>query len=137
MAYWLIKSEPGVWSWDQQLKKGTEAWTGVRNHLAAKHLKTMAIHDQAFFYHSNEGREIVGIVTIVQTAYKDPTDETGKFVCVDVKADTPFKKPVTLTQIKSNPMLQTMVLIRQSRLSVTPVTAHEWDIICKLGGLKS
>jgi predicted RNA-binding protein with PUA-like domain len=135
MAYWLMKSEPDVWSWAQQVKKGIEPWTGVRNHLAARHLKTMTVGDHAFFYHSNEGREIVGIVTVVKTAYIDPTDETGKFVCVDVKADKPFKIPVTLAQIKADPKLQGMALIKQSRLSVCPVSDLEWAHICKLGGL--
>jgi predicted RNA-binding protein with PUA-like domain len=135
MAYWLIKSEPDVWSWAQQVKKGIEPWTGVRNHLAAKHLKTMAIGDHAFFYHSNEGLEIVGIVTVVKTAYADPTDETGKFVCVDVQAHKALQKPVTLAQIKADPKLQGMALIKQSRLSVCPVSDLEWAHICKLGGL--
>lgn len=135
MSFWLMKSEPDVWSWAEQVKKGIEPWTGVRNHLAAKHLKTMALGDKAFFYHSNEGREIVGIVTIFKTAYLDPTDETAKFVCVDVKADKPLKKPVTLAQIKADPKLANMALVKQMRLSVQPVTEFEWNYICKSGGL--
>lgn len=135
MQFWLMKSEPDVWSWAQQVKKGIEPWTGVRNHQAAKNLRTMALGDKAFFYHSNEGREIVGVVTIVKTAYPDPTDETGKFVCVDVKADVPMPKPVTLAQVKADPKLKDMALIKLSRLSVQPVTDAEWKYICKLGGL--
>lgn len=134
MVYWLVKSEPGVWSWAQQVKKGTEAWTGVRNHLAARHLRAMAVGDRAFFYHSNEGREIVGIVSIVKTAYPDPTDESGKFVCVDVRADRALDKPVSLSAIKADPALQDMALVRLSRLSVSPVTEAEWKRICELGG---
>ncbi len=135
MAYWLIKSEPDVWSWDQQVKKGITGWDGVRNHQAANNMKAMKTGDQAFFYHSNEGREIVGIAVIAKTAYPDPSDETGKFVMVDVKADRPLKKPVTLAQIKADPKLATMALLRQSRLSVCAVSAAEWAHICKLGGL--
>lgn len=134
MKYWLMKSEPDVWSWGQQVKKGIEPWTGVRNHTAAKNMRTMAVGDKAFFYHSNEGREIVGIVTIVKTAYPDPTDENGKFVCVDVKADRPMPKPVTLAQIKADEKLKDMALVKLSRLSVQPVTEAEWKHICKLGG---
>lgn len=130
-----MKSEPDTWSWDQQVKKGVEPWSGVRNHAAAGHLRAMAKGDKAFFYHSNEGREIVGIVEIVKTAYPDPTDETGKFVCVDVRADKAFKKPVTLAQIKADKNLAGMALIKFSRLSVQPVTESEWHYINKLGGL--
>lgn len=135
MAYWLVKSEPEVWSWADQVKKGTEGWNGVRNHLAAKHLKAMRVGDKAFFYHSNEGREIVGIVTITREAYPDPSDETGKFVQVDVTTDKALKAPVTLKMVKADPALENMALIRMSRLSVQPVSDFEWDYICKLGGL--
>jgi predicted RNA-binding protein with PUA-like domain len=135
MAYFLIKSEPSVFSWDQQVKKGTSAWDGVRNHAAAGHLRAMKKGDKAFFYHSNEGKEIVGIVDVVKTAYPDPTDETGKFVAVDVKAVKPLKKSVTLAQIKAEPTLKTMALVRLSRLSVSPVTDAEWTKICALGGV--
>lgn len=135
MAYWLMKSEPDVWSWDQQVKKGVESWNGVRNHLAARNLRAMEIGDRAFFYHSNEGREVVGIVEVVRRAYPDPTDETGKFVMVDVKAVAPLPKPVTLAQIKADPKLAGMALVRMSRLSVSAVTDAEWKYICKLGGL--
>lgn len=136
MAYWLVKSEPFVWSWDQQVKKGVEGWNGVRNYQAANNLRAMKKGDEAFFYHSNEGKEIVGIVTIVREAYPDPTDEKGKFVMVDVKADRAMPKPVTLAAIKDTPALQDMALVKQSRLSVSPVTAAEWKTICKMGGLK-
>lgn len=135
MQYWLIKSEPDVWSWQDQVKKGTEGWDGVRNHLAAKHLRAMRVGDKAFFYHSNEGREIVGIVTITREFYPDPTDETGKFVQVDVTTDQAFKTPVTLKQVKSDPTLADMALVRLARLSVQPVTPAEWEYVCKLGGL--
>lgn len=135
MAYWLVKSEPSVWSWDDQVKKGVTHWDGVRNHQAAKNLKAMKKGDKAFFYHSNEGKNIVGIVEIVRTAYPDPSDEAGTFVMIDVKAAKPLKKPVTLAAIKSTPALKDMALIRQSRLSVMPVTDREWDVICRLGGL--
>lgn len=136
MAYWLVKSEPFVWSWDQQVKKGIEGWNGVRNYQAANNLRAMKKGDEAFFYHSNEGKEIVGIVTIARESYPDPTDEKGKFVMVDVKADRAMPKPVTLAAIKDTPALQDMALVKQSRLSVSPVTAAEWKIICKMGGLK-
>ncbi|WP_435641078.1 EVE domain-containing protein [Micavibrio aeruginosavorus] len=136
MAYWLVKSEPFVWSWDQQVKKGVEGWNGVRNYQAANNLRAMKKGDEAFFYHSNEGKEIVGIVTIARESYPDPTDEKGKFVMVDVKADRAMPKPVTLAAIKDTKALQDMALVKQSRLSVSPVTAAEWKIICKMGGLK-
>lgn len=134
-SYWLMKSEPSVWSWDQQVKKGVTHWDGVRNHSAAINLKTMKKGDQAFFYHSNEGKEIVGIIEIVKEAYPDPSDEAGRFVMVDVKALTPLKTPVTLAAIKADSKLQSMALVRLSRLSVGPVSEAEWKHICKLGGL--
>jgi predicted RNA-binding protein with PUA-like domain len=137
LAYWLVKSEPSVWSWDQQSAKGAEgeAWTGVRNHSAKLHMIAMKTGDRAFFYHSNEGKEIVGIVEIIREAYPDPTDETGKFVCVDLKAVKPLPTPVTLAAVKAEPRLAEMALLRQSRLSVQPVTADEWKLICKMGGV--
>lgn len=135
MAHYLVKSEPSVWSWDQQVKKGTTNWDGVRNHLAASHLKSMKKGDQAFFYHSNEGKEIVGIVEVVKTAYPDPSDETGKFVMVDFKAVKPLKKSVTLADVKADPKLKNMGLIKYSRLSVQQITDAEWAHICKLGGV--
>ncbi|QLH69472.1 EVE domain-containing protein [Rhodopseudomonas palustris] len=137
MAYWLVKSEPSVWSWDQQVAKGAagEAWTGVRNHSAKLHMVAMRRGDRAFFYHSNEGKEIVGIAEIIREAYPDPTDASGKFVCVDIKADKPLKTPVTLAAVKAEPRLAEMALMKYSRLSVQPVTAEEWKLVCKMGGL--
>ena len=137
MAYWLVKSEPSVWSWDQQVAKGAkgEAWTGVRNHTAKQNLMKMKKGDRAFYYHSNEGKEIVGIAEVIREHYPDPTDKTGKFVCVDIKADKPLKTPVTLEAIKADKLLSEMELVKYSRLSVQSVTAEEWKHICKLGGL--
>ena len=137
MAYWLVKSEPSVWSWDQQVAKGAkgEAWTGVRNFTARQHLVAMKKGDRAFFYHSNEGKEIVGIAEIIKEHYPDPTDESAKFVCVDIKADMPLTIPVTLAAIKADPRFAEMALLKYSRLSVQPVTDAEWKMIRKLGGL--
>ncbi len=136
MAYWLVKSEPSSWSWDQQVAKGAkgEAWTGVRNFTARQNLVNMKKGDKAFFYHSNEGKEIVGIAEIIKEAYPDPTDTTGKFVCVDIKADKPLKTPVTMAAIKAEKKLADMALVKYSRLSVQPVTAEEWKLVCKMGG---
>lgn len=137
MAYWLVKSEPNVFSWDEQKKLGAKggAWTGVRNHGAKLHLMAMKKGDRAFYYHSNDERAVVGVVEVIKTAYPDPTDETGKFVCVDVKAKEAFKTPVTLAQIKAEKKLAEMVLVKNSRLSVQPVTDAEWAIIAKMGGV--
>ena len=137
MAYWLVKSEPSSWSWSQQVAKGAkgEAWTGVRNFTARQNLVNMKKGDKAFFYHSNEGKEIVGIVEIIREHYPDPSDPSGKFVCVDLKADKPFKTPVTLVAIKEEKALADMELIKFSRLSVQHVTADQWKRICKMGGL--
>jgi len=132
MHYWLIKSEPYKWSWDDQFEKGVEHWDGIRNYQASNNMKTMKIGDQAFFYHSNEGKEIVGICEVVKEYYPDHTDETDRFGMVDFKAVKPVKTPVTLGQIKSDPVLQSMALVRQPRLSVSPVTKSEWDHILKL-----
>ena len=137
MNYWLIKSEPSSWSWDQQVKSGAkgEAWTGVRNHTAKLNLMKMKKGDRAFFYHSNEGKEIVGIAEVIKEAYPDPTDKTGKFVCVDIKAGKPLPKPVTMAAIKADKKLAAMALVKYSRLSVQLVTAEEWKLVCKMGGL--
>lgn len=129
MKYWLIKSEPSVYSWDQLEKDGKTNWSGVRNYQAANNLKAMKKGDQAFFYHSNEGKEIVGIAEIVKEAYPDPTDKSGKFVMVDVKPVKKLKTPVTLAGIKSHATLKNMALVKQSRLSVSPVTSEEWKTI--------
>lgn len=137
MNYWLFKSEPSVWSWNDQVKAGAKGtgWTGVRNHLAKQQMMAMKLGDRGFFYHSNEGKEIVGIVEVVKLFHPDPTDETGKFGMVDVKAVTPLKKPVTLAQIKANKSLATMALVTSARLSVQPVTVAQWEWVCKMGGV--
>lgn len=135
MNHWLIKSEPSVWSWDQQVKAGAKGtfWNGVRNHLAKKHLMAMKKGDQCFFYHSNEGKQIVGIVEVIREHYPDPTAEAGEpWVVVDVKALGPVKKPVTLAEVKATPKLAKMSLITSARLSVQPVTKAEWAIILKM-----
>jgi len=131
MKYWLVKSEPFKWSWDMHVKKGVQGWDGVRNYTARNNMQAMKKGDQAFFYHSNEGKEIVGIVEVVKEYYPDPTDETGKFGMVDFKALKPLKKPVTLEQIKKTPALKDMQLLRQSRLSVSSVTKDEWMYIVR------
>ncbi|MEE8662843.1 MAG: EVE domain-containing protein [Acetobacter sp.] len=133
-AYWLIKSEPDAFSWDEQVANGVEPWTGVRNHQAKKNLQAMKVGDQAFFYHSNVGREIVGVVEIVREAYPDPTAEDGKWVCVDVRAVGPVPRSVTLLEMKADPELADLALIRQSRLSVVPVSPSHWAHICALSG---
>jgi len=137
MNYWLVKSEPSVWSWDQQVAKGAagEPWTGVRNHSAKLNLMKMKKGDRAFFYHSNEGKEIVGIAEVIREHYPDPTDKSGKFVCVDIKAVKPLKVPVTLDAIKADRKLAEMELVKLSRLSVQSVKPEEWKLICKMGGI--
>ena len=135
MNYWLVKSEPSSWSWDDQVKKGTEHWNGVRNHQAANNLKAMKKGDRAFFYHSNEQKAIVGIVEVAKEYYPDHTDATGKFGMVDVKTVAPVPNPVTLAAIKAEPALADFALVRQSRLSVMPVTAAQWKLLCKMGGV--
>jgi predicted RNA-binding protein with PUA-like domain len=139
MAYWLLKTEPESYSWDQQVKKGAkgEAWTGVRNFTARDHLKAMKTGDRAFFYHTGDEKQVVGIVEVIKEAYPDATDEKGVFVCVDIKAVEPLPTPVTLAQVKADPKLKEMVLARQPRLSVQPVTADEWKTLCRMGGLKA
>lgn len=132
MQYWLIKSEPYKWSWDDHVKKGVEHWDGVRNYQASNNMKAMELGDLAFFYHSNEGKEIVGIVEVVSGYYPDHTDEKGRFGMVDFKAVKPVNKPVTLAQIKADPNLSEMALLKQMRLSVAPVRESEWDYIMKL-----
>ncbi|WP_298724411.1 EVE domain-containing protein [uncultured Ferrovibrio sp.] len=137
MKYWLMKSEPSAWSWEQQVRKKVESWNGVRNYQAANNMKAMSLGDRAFFYHSVDEKRIVGIVEVVKLYYPDPTDETGRFGMVDVKALMPLKTPVTLAQIKAEPKLQHLPLIRQSRLSVLPVDAASWKLICKMGGVEA
>jgi len=135
MAYWLLKSEPGTWSWDDQLKKGDEGegWDGVRNYQASNNMKKMEIGDLAFFYHSVSEKSIVGIVSIIEKYQDDPTDKTGRFGMVVVKAIKSFTKSVSLSEIKSNQKLQGISLIKQSRLSVMPITKEHWDIILVMG----
>ena len=132
MKYWLIKSEPYKWSWDDQVKKGVEHWDGVRNYQASNNMKAMELGDRAFFYHSNVGKEIVGIVEVVKLYYPDHTDPKGRFGMVDFKTVKPINKPVTLAQIKADSKLADMALLKQSRLSVSPVRKEEWDYILKL-----
>jgi predicted RNA-binding protein with PUA-like domain len=133
-SYWLVKSEPDAFSWENQLANRVEPWTGVRSHMAKNNLKAMKRGDLAFFYHSNVGKEIVGVVRVAREAYPDPTDDSGVWVCVDMEAVAPMPAPVTLATIKADPRLREMVLVRQSRLSVMPVSEAQWKHICQLGG---
>jgi predicted RNA-binding protein with PUA-like domain len=137
MAYWLLKTEPDSYSWDDQVKKGAkgDAWTGVRNFRAREHLNAMKKGDLAFFYHTGDEKQVVGIVEIIREAYPDPTDKEGVFKAVDIKAVKPLKQPVTLAAVKGDKRLKEMVLAKQPRLSVQPVTADEWKIVSKMGGL--
>ena len=132
MKYWLLKSEPDAWSWDNQVKEGASMWDGVRNYQARNNLKEMKKNDLCFFYHSVTERSIVGIVKVVKEYYPDPTDKTERFVVVDVKATKKLKNPVSLDQIKENNKLKDIALIKQSRLSVMPLKKTEWDIIIKM-----
>jgi len=139
MNYWLIKSEPGTWSWDMQVQKGAkgDVWTGVRNHTAKQNLMKMKKGDRAFFYHSGEDKAVVGIAEIIRESYPDPTAKPGEpWVVVDVKAVTPLKTPVTLAAIRAEPRLKDMALVKLSRLSVQPVTPAEWKLVCEMGGVK-
>lgn len=138
MAYWLMKSEPETWSWEQQKKDGKKGaeWDGVRNFQARNNMRKMQKGDLAFFYHSGDDKACVGIVKVVREAHPDSTDGTGQWECVDVAAVRDLPKPVTLADIKATPQLEDMVLVRNSRLSVQPVTAAEWRKVCALGGLK-
>jgi len=137
MAYWLLKSEPSSWSWDEQVKAGVKGtfWSGVRNHTAKGHLKAMKRGDRGFFYHSGDDKAVVGIVEVIKDYYPDHTDETGKFGMVDVKAVEALPKPVTLAAVKAEPKLKDMALIKFSRLSVQPVSDEEWRIVRRMGGL--
>jgi len=138
MAHWLFKSEPDAWSWDQQKAKGAkgEPWSGVRNFTAANNMKAMKKGDRGFFYHSGEERSIVGIVEVIGEYRPDPTDEKGRFGLVDVKAVRDVPRPVALAEIKTNPKLKDMTLVKFSRLSVQPVTDAEWKLISAMGGIK-
>jgi predicted RNA-binding protein with PUA-like domain len=135
--FWLVKSEPDAFSWDQQVANGVEPWTGVRNHMAKQNLIAMKKGDRAFFYHSNIGKEIVGVVEVVREAYPDPSAEAGApWVCVDMKAVGPVPRPVTLAAIKAEPSLEGIALVRMSRLSVMPISAEHWTILATMGGWK-
>jgi len=138
MAHWLLKTEPEEFSWDDQLKRGAkgEAWTGVRNFTARGNMTEMKKGDHAFFYHTGDEKQVVGIVEVIREAYPDPTDEKGVFKAVDVTAVKPFPKPVTLAAVKAEPKLKEMALTKYARLSVQPVTSEEWKIVCHMGGLK-
>ncbi len=136
MAYWLVKSEPDAFGWKDQVEHDVEPWTGVRSHQAKNNLAAMKKGDRAFFYHSNIGKEIVGIVEVVREAYPDPTAESGDWVCVDMKAVSPLPRPVTLIEIKANPALAAMSLVKYSRLSVGPVTPEEWKHVNALAKKK-
>ena len=135
MAYWLVKSEPGAWSWDDHVRDGVAEWDGVRNHQAANNMKAMRIGDRAFFYHSVDERCIVGVLEVVKEYYPDPTDPKGVFGMVDFKAIEPVAKPVSLAEIKAEPRLADMALVRQSRLSVLPVADDEWRLLCEMAGI--
>jgi predicted RNA-binding protein with PUA-like domain len=137
MAYWLLKTEPEEYSWDDLKKKGPkgDAWTGVRNFTARNHLKAMKKGDRAFIYHTGDEKQVVGVAEVVRESYPDPTDEKGVFLSVDVKTLDPLPKPVTLAAVKADKKLADMALVKYGRLSVQPVTDTEWKMVCKLGGL--
>lgn len=138
MAYWLFKSEPNAWSWDDQVRRGKkgEEWDGVRNYQARNNMREMKLGDKGFFYHSVNEKQIVGIVEVCKLAHPDSTTDDDRWECVDIRAVEPVKTPVTLEEIKAHPKLQDMALVKQSRLSVVPVSAAEWKIICKMAGVK-
>ena len=137
MQYWLFKSEPDAWSWDQQVAKGAagEEWNGVRNYQARNNMRAMQLGDLGFFYHSNQGKEIVGVVEVCALAHPDSTTDDPRWECVDIRAVEPLPRPVTLDMCKAEPPLADMVLVNNSRLSVQPVTPAEWQVIRELGGL--
>jgi len=137
MRHWLFKSEPATWSWDQQVAKGDagEEWSGVRNYQARNFMREMAVGDRGFFYHSQTERAVVGLVEVIAPAHPDSTTDDARWDCVDIKALAPLREPVTLDAIKAREDLAEMVLVKNSRLSVQPVTEAEWAIICKMGGL--
>ena len=137
MKYWLFKSEPSTWSWDDQVAKGEagEEWDGVRNYQARNFMREMAVGDLGFFYHSQKEKSIVGVVEVIAEAHPDSTTEDDRWECVDIKAVRPVQTPVSLDQVKQEPGLSEMALLRNSRLSVQPVTETEWQIICKMAGI--
>lgn len=138
MAYWLFKSEPNKFSWEMLVAKGAagEEWDGVRNYLARNNMREMKVGDRGFFYHSNIGKEIVGIAEVCAEAHHDSTTEDPRWDCVDIRAVKPFVRPVTLGEVKADPRLTQMSLVTSMRLSVQPVTAEEWRILCALGGVE-
>ena len=136
MNHWLVKSEPGAWSWLDHVKAKTTSWDGVRNHQAANHMKAMKIGDRVFMYHSVNEKQIVGVLEVVKMYHPDPSDETGRFGMVDLKAVSPLQTPVTLKQIKEEPKLEHLALVRQSRLSVMPIDSASWQILCKMGQIQ-
>jgi predicted RNA-binding protein with PUA-like domain len=138
MAYWLMKTEPDEFSWDDLLKRGAkgEPWTGVRNFIARRNLKNMRLGEQAFFYHTGKEKQVVGIMEVIKESYPDPSDPDGIFVAVDVESVKPLPKPVTLAAVKADARLKDMSLAKHPRLSVQPVTPQEWKIVCAMGGLK-
>lgn len=137
MKYWLIKSEPDAWSWDEQVAKGEEGeeWSGIRNYTARNHMRDMKLGDRLFFYHSNKGLEVVGIVEVCKESTPDSTTDDERWDCVWVKALAPMPKPVSLKDVKANPKLKDMSLVTSFRLSVQPVTAAEWKEVCRMGGI--
>jgi len=137
MPYWLFKSEPDAYSWDRLVADGRTDWSGVRNHQANNNMKAMRVGDRGFFYHSNTGLEIVGVVEVAAEHHPDPTDQSGRFGMVTVTPVTALKNPVGLKQMKTDPVLAGMALLRQSRLSVSPVTDAQWRQICALGGIEA
>ncbi|NVJ98864.1 MAG: EVE domain-containing protein [Alphaproteobacteria bacterium] len=135
MAFWLVKSEPEDWSWDDQCGVATEPWTGVRNHQAQKNMRAMSLGDDVFFYHSGKAREIVGICRVAKDPYPDPTDDSGKFCLVDLAQVKPVNIPVKLADIKAVPELAHLALVRQARLSVMPIDEPSWSLLCRMAGL--
>lgn len=137
MKYWLVKSEPDAWSWDQQLKRGEagEIWSGVRNYTARNHMRDMKLGDRVFFYHSNQGLEVVGVCEVNELSKPDPTTDDPRWDCVTIRALAPMPKPVSLKEVKANPKLAEMSLVTSFRLSVQPVTAAEWKEVCRMGGM--
>ncbi|SFO36307.1 Predicted RNA-binding protein, contains PUA-like domain [Cohaesibacter marisflavi] len=137
MAYWLFKSEPNTWGWDQQMAKGEEGeqWDGVRNYQARNNMRKMKLGEKGFFYHSVNEKQIVGIIEVCAEVHPDTTDDTGKWECVDIKAVKPVKTPVTLEDCKNHPELGNMILVNNSRLSVQPVSDEEWKIVCEMAGV--
>ncbi len=138
MRQWLFKSEPAAWSWDQQVKDGTDGtdWTGIRNYQARNNMRAMAVGDRGFFYHSNQGKAVVGIVEVIRSVAPDPTADNPTWDCVRIRAVRPFARPVTLEDCKVTPGLEAMALVNNTRLSVQPVSPEEWAIVCRLGGVE-